>query len=137
MYILPMLTHLEVVALGGRSDIFFSNILIVNRTPAPDPQNSVPVLESREGHPCLLGVRSRLRALNTSTSTAFPSVTFPFSTTTHCANQVRLSCLSSSHSRSFDTVSLPDWRPHYALEDTPFSRPQRSAEHRAFRGRGG
>ena len=32
MYILPMLTHLEVVALGGRSDIFFSNILIVNRT---------------------------------------------------------------------------------------------------------
>ena len=26
---------------------------------------------------------------------------------------------------------------HYALEDTPFSRPQRSAEHRAFRGRGG
>ena len=23
MYILPMLTHLEVVALGGRSDIFF------------------------------------------------------------------------------------------------------------------
>ena len=52
-------------------------------------------------------MRSRLRALNTSTSTAFPSVTFPFSTTTHCANQVRLSCLSSSHSRSFDTVSLP------------------------------
>ena len=30
MYILPMLTHLEVVALGDRSDFFFPDILIVS-----------------------------------------------------------------------------------------------------------
>ena len=32
MYILPTPTHLEVVALGGSSAIFFFDILIMNRT---------------------------------------------------------------------------------------------------------
>ena len=38
MYILPTPTHLEVVALGGSSDIFFSDILIMNRTRRVSPR---------------------------------------------------------------------------------------------------